>query len=231
MKRLKLPAVVLMLVAMAWTGLRADVMIGIPGSSATQDCIPFGCGHQAQFIYDSSFFSGPITIMGLQFFNSVDDSDRFDPATYTIKLSTTSSAVGNPSSVFADNLGSDAQTFTTVAVSDSTIPSTFTYTGTPFTYNPANGNLLIEFDKPDSSETFNGYADYNSGLAAARVWSSDNGGSGSIDLRYAPVVNILTADSPPITAPVPEPSSLVLAGAGLITAAGYGLRRRLSRNA
>ena len=47
---------------------RADassVLIGTPGNRF-EDCVSFGCGIKAQFIYDASYFSGPVTITGIR---------------------------------------------------------------------------------------------------------------------------------------------------------------------
>src|SRR5438552_19160322 len=67
------------------TYARADVLIGIPDASDTQDCIAFGCGLTSQFIIDSTYFAGPMSISSLQFFNSLPETDTFDPATYTFR--------------------------------------------------------------------------------------------------------------------------------------------------
>src|SRR5262249_29951223 len=152
----------------------------------TQDCVPFGCAHQAQFLYDASFFSGPISIDTLTFYNnSFDSPDTFDPATYTFKLSTTSKTAGTLSLSFASNVGADVQVFKTTAIAGDPLPNpgSFSFTGTPFNYNPANGNLLLEVDKPDGAEAFKGYTDYNGSLAGVgRVWATDNSGSGEFNV-------------------------------------------------
>ena len=180
----------------------------------------FGCALKGQFVYDASYFSGPITITGLTFFNSlVDSPDTFDPATYTFSLSTTTAAIGSLDSTFANNRGGDFQLFATVPIAGGAIPGVFTFFGTPFNYDPANGNLLLEVLKPDSGDTFSGFTDYNTGggFLASRVWSQNLSGAGSANANYAPVIQLESA--------IPEPATLSFVGLSLLGLVAWRVRK------
>ena len=185
-----------------------------------QDCLPFGCSLHAQFIYDASYFPVPVTITGLTFFNSVEDSpDTFDPGFYTFLLSTTSATVASPSSTYADNRGGDFQIFD-VESPAGPYPPSFTFFGAPFTYNPINGNLLLEVNKT-GSDAFSGFTDYNSGdgFLVSRVWGNDPD-TGSIDRNYGPVTEFELGQQA-----VPEPATLTLTGLGIIGVVSWRLRK------
>lgn len=113
-----------------------------------------------QQVYDASEFTSfgmPISISSLAFRPDGPAGNSFAATSltaFTINLSTTPTAVDNLSSTFAVNLGAD---FTTVFTGSATVSSAFTpavgtpkdfditfdFT-TPFVYNPASGNLLLE---------------------------------------------------------------------------------------
>jgi PEP-CTERM motif len=204
------------------TYARADVLVGTPDPTDIQDCIPFGCAVSNQFIFDSSYFSGPISITELTFFNSrQDDPDTFDPGTYTFRLATSTNDYLTPSATFANNVGSDVQLFATVVVGNGPIPPVFSFPGTPFNYDPANGDLLLEIDKTGSSNTFNGFVDYgpdDATFKVSRVWNLDGTASGTVEINAGPVT-LFGAGA----AAVPEPMTLALTGLGL---AGIAARLR-----
>jgi len=184
---------------------------------------------RSQIIYDASNFSGPIAIDTLTFFNSVeDDADTFG-GPFTITLSTTSAPIGGPSATFADNVGADAQLFAVFAPGVGfpiPMPS-FSVTGTPFNYDPAHGNLLLDITSPNS--LLSGFIDEN-GLgtfAVSRVFSLDASAEECgepkvcVESHRGPVTQF--GGSPP---PVPEPGTLTLVGIGLCGAAVARRRRR-----
>ena len=182
---------------------RADVLVGTPGPGAVQDCVPFGCAITSQFVFDSTYFSGPISITELTFFNSVPDSpDTFDPGTYTFKLSTSTNDYLTPSATFANNVGADVQLFATVVLAGGPIPPVFSFSGAAFNYNPANGPNDANFK-------------------VSRVWNTDGSASGNVDLTYGPVTSFGAG-----AAAVPEPMTLTLTGLGL---AGLAARLKKSR--
>jgi PEP-CTERM motif-containing protein len=220
LKRVSIVAAAFLSIA---TYAKADVLVGTPGPGDVQDCIPFGCGITNQFIFDSSYFSGPISINELTFFNSVVDTptDNFDPGTYTFKLSTSTNDYLTPSATFANNVGANVQLFATVVIAGGAIPPVFSFAGTPFNYNPASGDLLLEVDKTGAASTFSGFTDYNGpadpNFKVSRVWNTDGSATGNVDTNYGPVARFGSG-----AAAVPEPMTLTLTGLGL---AGFAARR------
>ncbi len=190
------------------------------------DCVPFGCGYHAQFVYDASYFSSPVTITDLTFFNRFG-SGNFNPSSMTFTLSTTSSSVASPSATFASNTGADAQLFGTYVLAGS-MPSTFTFSGAPFAYNPANGNLLLDVVSTQYS-TITGYANHNDDgtvppFLVSRVVSFTQGSAtGFVEKNYGPVTEFTVTGA----SAVPEPGTLGLIALGMASLLGgrRGARR------
>jgi hypothetical protein len=141
--------------ALAGVSLQAGtVVLGEPAMTGTGNCDPFGCPAffglgTYQQVYSNTAFPGAITIDGLGFFQGQILSNGGAPAggTYTLGLSYTSDAPGdlnltNPN----DNIGSESETFftgTLPALAADGTGSLLLFAGTPFAYNPADGNLLL----------------------------------------------------------------------------------------
>ena len=145
--------------------------------------------------------------------------------TYTFKLSTSTNDYLTPSATFANNVGADEQLFATVVIGGGPVPPVFSFTGAPFNYDPANGDLLLEVDKSASNGTFTAFTDYNGpndpSFKVARVWNLDGTPTGEVDVNYGPVVNFISS-----AATVPEPMTLTLTGLGL---AGIAARLKKGR--
>jgi hypothetical protein len=225
--------------------LRADIMVGAPGDVGGGDCIPFGCvnpggsGVEYQEIFDSSLFSGPLTIAGLTFFlrnfDNTDPitgqpivSDTIYPADYTVTLSVVQIAVDGLDSTLENNIDpTTAQTFFVGTLSNP-VSDHFTIQTTPsnyFYYNPSQGNLLMDITN-DGTDPFSQtvYLDKNSssGGLFSSVYDSDPhpcGTTGCAEPDYGLVVDF---ETPTDLAPVPEPAAIWLA---LTVTSLLGLRR------
>jgi hypothetical protein len=202
----------------------ADVTVGLPADQGHGNFFPFGGVYNAEYqqVYSSSQFSGPITITNLEFFNTEDDSSAtaMPSGNWQISLSTTSADWDTLSTSFSSNIGSDN---TMVFNGNLSQPWTFGDTlsitlSTPFTYDPANGNLLMDVvgsGITDSSERIyfdtNGYNNggFNGNTFLGRVYSS---GTVYVDSGYGLVTGFST---------VPEPCTLLLLGSGLLGLAGW----------
>jgi hypothetical protein len=122
--------------------------------SGESNAYPFGGIYQTvhganryQQVYDGTQFgSGVFAIKSVTFFNGPSLSFLPD-GTYDISISTTTASVGSLDPNMANNVGADNQTIfggslpTSVAAN---APLTFSLGGA-FNYNPANGNLLLDF--------------------------------------------------------------------------------------
>jgi len=126
------------------------VVVGLPAVTGTGNCIPFGCPNllgltEFQQVYSSNSFAGPVTINQITFFNTQDfQGTPITPANYQFSLSTTSQAVGTlDASTLANNVGPDNQVFFSGQISGPLLAQKLIINGTPFSYDPGNGNLLL----------------------------------------------------------------------------------------
>jgi hypothetical protein len=203
------------------------VLIGAPATGGIS--VPFAGGLLYQQIYDSGQFSGSVTITGITFFDTIATTGgEIDNTNYTISLSTSAKAVNGLSTVFADNRGADEQLFFDGILSGTLAGSELNISGTPFNYDPLNGNLLLEIVKAADPEP--------SGSGFAISLDSSNGGSpGTFSLlrsSFADGSNAVADNNFGLVtrfdteaAAIPEPSTLALAVFGAVCLCGYWRRR------
>ena len=236
----------------------ADNLIVAPGTAATspgnaQGPAPiryFGTGGgRVQEVYSSSFFDGlgPQLISALQFrpypgaSPSGFFSDTVNVSSILVSLSTTSrlDESGTPlSATFASNIGADVQTVYSGALSLHTAATgspvrDFDYTisfQTPFLYNPAQGNLLLDVLIPTSATvsgsgfgflTFDNVNTLNDGIYSVVEINNGAALSGFVDTSGAITQFVSTSVVPAV--PEPQSYAMILAGLGLM---GFIARRR-----
>jgi hypothetical protein len=210
------------LLALAWfSALTVSGGSLTVGANNGGNCVPFGCNgvgtNRYQEAYANSLFSplGPISITGLDFF--LVAAGNLAVGTYQLSLSTITADVNSLSNTnFDSNLGPDNTLFTTVALSGAS-PSELTFTGGPFLYNPANGNLLLDVQVRDAV------------LGTGGAMFEDGSGSGPGTIaRYQDTVlgttgyGLVTRFDYGAVGGVPEPGTLGLLACGL---AGVLIRR------
>lgn len=186
---------------------------------------PFGGGNPYQQIYDSSYFSGPMTISGLAF-----RTDQFASGTFALSMSNISITLStsnfdwlSASSSIAANTGADAvsvfagaKSFNISTVNSPAKPFDviFDFANT-FDYDPANGDLAVNIAVSGYSETPNGhYLDAQSGPGMTRIFGG--GQSKSFGL-----VTQFTYEPASTVVPLPAALPLMAGGLGLLGVMGW----------
>jgi PEP-CTERM motif len=189
---------------------QGTIIVGVNRSKG--GVYPFGLNPEYtgeyQQVYASSVFQGPVVITQIAF---ADDQGSFSTATYnfSLGLGLTTKTPGSPGTGFGTGLttvfsGSLSPVFTSAAGDfDFVINLT-----TPFAYDPAQGNLLMDAmmnsASGDPNQTGSLAFEEDAGDAIMAEIYYYNGASGSV-IRAWPDIGLVTQFTI-----VPEPSSLSL---------------------
>ena len=232
---------VLLVFAALTPAMAGTVIVGTPADTNTGNCYPFGCNYdkyvadgQYQQVYTQSLFTGPITITGLEFYNTQENGSAtaMNTGTFTISLSTTAADWNTLSTVAASNIGSNnTQVFSGSLAQPWTFGDTLSIAfSTPFTYTPGVGaNLLLNIVATgtgdgggvnDISFDTNGYN--HDALNGNTIFGRYYGGTA--DHGYGLVTGFDTGTGP--TSATPEPATFAFLSAGL---AGLCLLRKRVR--
>ncbi len=147
---LKRTVVGALLAAVAASGAAAQVTIGTPGAAGNGSNYPFGhSGGWTKFqqLYSSTLFTAPLNIGSVSFFTK-PNTGILQQGTFNFFFSTTTVApVDVNTSTPSANVTGPRQAFGTLTIAANTAaPSVLTVTGSPFLYDPMQGNLLLEVD-------------------------------------------------------------------------------------
>lgn len=220
--------------ALCGTAMAGTLVVGTPADSLG-NCYPFGCNYDSwspsgiyQQVYTSGLFSGPITITGLEFYNTIESGSAtaMNAGTFTVSLSTTTADWNTLSGTPANNLGADnTPVFSGSLVQPWAFGNTLSIMfATPFTYTPGSGaNLLLNVVAAQTDDAGGRIAFDTNGLNNLQM----NGntffgrvyGDGAHDAGYGLVTGFDYSDQ----VATPEPASFVLLAAGL---AGLSLLRK-----
>lgn len=131
-----------------------EVIVGDPAVyGSSENFFPFGTlpgsyGHPStryQQVYASNAFSAPFLIQELVFYPTSNTSAPILPATFEIFLSVTPHGVNEiGAQPFDANLGSDTRLFATLTGGFTIAGPELVISGTPFLFDPSQGNLLLD---------------------------------------------------------------------------------------
>jgi hypothetical protein len=148
----KLSLCILCLILCAVPAVAGTIVIGAPPLGGNGFGLPFGLPFSGTFqqVYSSGLFNGAITIDSLDFYNTAYGSNikELYVGQVTISLSTTTTDWDTLSEDLASNLGpNNTEVFSGVIDEPWSFPDTLAINfNQPFTYVPADGNLLVTVD-------------------------------------------------------------------------------------
>jgi len=210
---------------------------GMDPSSASSSFPDFVAGGVYQQVYAASAFSGPITITQIAFassgtFTSGPGLANFN---FNLGLSTSGAGPGSLSTDFASNRGADFSTVFSGPLNVSILDNDqfdLIININPFTYDPANGNLLLDVSLNSTTIFSCGtqlyfLAGFDSNTS--RVANPTGGTTATVDDAFGLHTRFTTTTTTSTsTSTVPEPSAVLLFGTGFVGLVAR-IRKRFNR--
>ena len=197
------------------------VTVGLPSGDAG-NCIPFGCAelfglNEFQQVYSAASFPGDVLITSLTFFQDETLGGVITNHSYSVRLSTTSAAVGGLDTTnLSNNIGSDDTLFFQGPLEGAVVDGELSVSGIPFLYAASKGNLLLDITI-SSSGFANGFAFFDQSLERDTTSSTFNAPGGT---NAGALITRFTYT------PVPEPSAWLVLGLSVATLASVAVCRR-----
>lgn len=211
---------------------QAQVTVGtITPNVGTQ--VPFGgflWASRFQQAFDASAFTGPITIGSIGFTSTqfLVPGGEYVPGLFTFRLSTSARPFNALSVTDLDaNVAAPLHAFAAVHLGGVAGPS-LTIVGTPFTYDPSMGNLLLDIlvsgNGPTARDSFMD-ADFSNDVMSA-VLETDTTPLGGSRVAVPSIALVTTFGIAAAPTTAPEPATFALLGGGLLLlGAATGVRR------
>jgi hypothetical protein len=222
---------ILCLAAIGLFGQGREAAAGfIVGGTNGNNVFPFGfpayIGEYQQVYSHTALGSSPFTITSLGFETEPSSAGNSTSEDVQVSLSTTSATPTTLSADYAANRGPDNQVVFSGVLSFTALGNgSFDFVinlTSPFTYNPANGNLLLDVDVITPSSSPIGFVAGGT-TDAGRVFNLAGNGQPTVESNFGLLTQINT------TTAVPEPATLTLSGISLVLT-GLGVWRARTRS-
>lgn len=188
-------------------------------SNAGSNAIPFHNTLRYQQIFDAAVWSGAVSILELGFRNTLQPDYGLD-FTADFYLSTSSASLTGLSPDLDSNLGSNTSLFGSFSRAGAF--SSISFAGSPFVYDPSEGNLLLDIRFSSNS----GFAFFDATLDSrtSRGWVGvDDGYGNGVSYGYGLVTEFSSR-----AVSVPEPAPYLLLSLGLLALAYLKRRQSLT---